>query len=163
MYWDRPREVWEGQVGQRLTTLPLDVRDLLAELDDLRTEPFDALPDRTTMGHVHLKVAAIEETVRFYRDVLGFDLMAALGAQAAFLSAGGYHHHVGANTWESAGAPAAPPGSASLRHATIELPSAAALDDVARRVADDGQELEPHPGGVLVRDPSGNALLLTAD
>ena len=163
LYWDRPREVWEGQVGQRLTTLPLDVRDLLAELDDLRTEPFDALPDGTTMGHVHLKVAAIEETVRFYRDVLGFDLMAALGAQAAFLSAGGYHHHVGANTWESAGAPAAPPGSASLRHATIELPSAAALDDVARRVADDGQELEPHPGGVLVRDPSGNALLLTAD
>ena len=140
IYWDRPRELWEGQVGQRLTTLPLDVRGLLAELDDPRSEPFDALPNGTTMGHVHLKVAAIEETVRFYRDVLGFGLMAALGSQAAFLSAGGYHHHIGANVWESAGASPPPPGSASLRHATIVLPTGAERDEVAQRVADAGQE-----------------------
>lgn len=162
VYWDRPREIWEGQVGRRMTTLPLDVQSLLAELADPRTEPFEALPSGTRMGHVHLRVAAIDETIRFYRDVLGFGLMAALGAQAAFLSAGGYHHHVGANTCESAGGSPAPSGSASLRRATIELPSAADRDDAAHRVADSGQEPEQHPDGVLVRDPSGNALVLTA-
>ena len=75
------------------------------------------------MGHVHLRVADDPETVAFYRDVLGFGLMAQLGRQAAFLGAGGYHHHVGANTWESAGAPPAPPGR-PLRRATIVLPDA---------------------------------------
>ncbi len=79
IYWDRPREVWEGQVGERMTTLPLDVESLLGELDDPAAEPFDGLPAGTVMGHVHLKVAAIPETVAFYRDVLGFDLMAQLG------------------------------------------------------------------------------------
>jgi catechol 2,3-dioxygenase-like lactoylglutathione lyase family enzyme len=71
------------------------------------------------MGHVHLKVADIPNTVGFYRDVLGFALMAELGPYAVFLNAGGYHHHVGANTWESASAAPPPPGSAALRHATI--------------------------------------------
>src|ERR671926_1086423 len=122
VYWDRPREVWEGQVAARMTTLPLDVDDLLAELDDPRSASFDGLPAGTTMGHVHLKVADIPSTVAFYRDAFGFGLMAQLGRQAAFLAAGGYHHHVGANTWESSGAPPPPPGTASLRQATIVLP-----------------------------------------
>jgi catechol 2,3-dioxygenase len=77
------------------------------------------------MGHVHLKVATIAETVAFYDGVLGFALMAQLGGSAAFLSAGGYHHHLGANTWESAGAPAPPSGTAALRHATILIPDQA--------------------------------------
>src|SRR5215210_1022250 len=123
IYADRPREVWEGEVGQRLTTRPLDVENLLAELDDPETEPFEGLPGGTVMGHVHLKVASIPETVAFYRDRVGFDVMAALGDQAAFLSAGGYHHHVGANVWDSAGAAPPPPGYAALRHATVVLPS----------------------------------------
>src|SRR5436309_9787775 len=104
IYADRPRELWEGEVGLRLTTLPLDVDSLLGELDDPAAEPFDRLPAGTDMGHVHLRVASIPETIAFYRDVLGFGLQAALGEQAAFLGAGGYHHHIGANTWESAGA-----------------------------------------------------------
>ena len=111
IYWDRPREVWEGQVFERMTTLPLDVGSLMGELSDPESEPFEQLPDGTVMGHVHLKVASIPDTVAFYRDVLGFDLMAQLGEQAAFLSAGGYHHHIGANTWESAGACAAARGT----------------------------------------------------
>jgi catechol 2,3-dioxygenase len=102
-----------------------------------------------------------EASVAFYRDVLGFDLVAALGDQAAFLSAGGYHHHIGANTWESRGAPPAPPGTATLRHATIVLPDAAERDRVAARVADAGREPQAHRDGVLVRDPSQNALVLT--
>jgi catechol 2,3-dioxygenase len=162
IYADRPREQWEGQVMQRMTTLPLDVEDLLGELDDPASEPFDGLPDGTTVGHVHLRVADVESTVEFYRDVLGMGLMAQLGPMAAFLSAGGYHHHVGGNTWESRSAAPAGPGFATLRHATIVVPDEAERDRVAARVADSGQEPETREAGILVRDPSQNALLLTA-
>jgi catechol 2,3-dioxygenase len=162
IYADRPRGQWEGQVMQRMTTLPLDVEDLLAELEDPATEPFNGLPDGTTVGHVHLRVADVQSTVDFYRDVLGMGLMAQLGPMAAFLSAGGYHHHVGGNTWESRGAGPAGAGFATLRHATIVLPDAAERDRVAARVADSGQEPESQEDDVLVRDPSQNALLLTA-
>ena len=160
LYRDRPREVWEGKVGTTLTTMPLDVDDLLGVLDDPATEPFDRLPAGTVMGHVHLKVAGIPEAIDFYRDVLGFGLTAQLGEQAAFLSAGGYHHHVGANTWESAGASPPPPGTAALRHATILLPNDGARTHVVAQVEAAGRPVEDHGGDPLVRDPSGNALVL---
>jgi len=160
LYWDRPRPHWEGQVAQRMTSFPLDTNGLLAELDDPATAPFDGLPPGTSMGHVHLRVADVPSTVAFYRDVLGFRLMATFGRQAAFLAAGGYHHHIGANSWESAGAPQAPPGTATLRHATIVLPDTASRDAVVARVARSGQAAEDAPAGFLVRDPSGNALVL---
>jgi catechol-2,3-dioxygenase len=85
IYWDRPRALWEGQVGARMTTLPLDVNHLLGELDAPVSEPFVGLSPQTTMGHVHLKVADIPQTLAFYREVLGFALMAQLGAHAVFL------------------------------------------------------------------------------
>jgi catechol 2,3-dioxygenase len=153
IYADRPRDVWEGEVGTRMTTIPLDVDDLLGVLDDPATEPFDGLPDGTVMGHVHLRVADIPATLDFYTGLLGFELMAQLGNQAAFLAAGGYHHHLGANTWESAGAGPAPEGAATLKHATIVLPSDADVEEALGRVG------QPGP---LVQDPSGNGLLLTA-
>ncbi|MBW3607905.1 MAG: VOC family protein [Actinobacteria bacterium] len=159
IYWDRPREVWEGQVASRMTTLPLDVDSLLGELDDPAAEPFDGLTDETVMGHVHLKVADIPQTVAFYRDVLGFALMAQLGGQAAFLSAGGYHHHLGANTWESRGASAPPAGLAALRHATIVLPDDRERERVLAR-ADAVGRVQDGPDGTVVRDPSGNVLVL---
>ena len=162
IYADRPRELWEGQVFQRMTTMPLDVSGLLGELEDPAGEPFHGLPDGTTMGHVHLRVADVPKAVDFYNGVLGMGVMAQLGPAAAFLSAGGYHHHIGANTWESRGATPAPDGAATLRHATIVLPDAAERDRVAGRVADAGQEPVAADGGVLVRDPSQNRLLLTA-
>jgi catechol 2,3-dioxygenase len=151
IYWDRPRDVWEGQVAARMTTVPLDVQSLLGELDDPATEPFDGLPAGAVMGHVHLKVASIPETIAFYRDGLGLALMAEFGDQAAFLAAGGYHHHLGANTWESAGASKAPPGTAALRQATIALPDEPERDRVLDRL---GAE------GATVVDPSGNELVL---
>jgi catechol 2,3-dioxygenase len=160
IYADRPREVWEGQVMARMTTEPLDVNGLLAELDDPATAPFDGLAGGTVMGHVHLQVASTEDAVVFYRDVLGFEVMAEFVPSAAFFGAGGYHHHVGANTWRSRGATPPPPGSAALRHATVVLPDPTERDRVAARVADTGQEPEAVDGGVLVRDPSGNALVL---
>ncbi len=161
IYSDRPRAVWEGQVATRMTTLPLDVDSLLGELADPASERFDVLPEGTAMGHVHLKVAAIPETVAFYRDVLGFALTAQVGTQAAFLSVGGYHHHIGANSWESAGAGAPPNGFAALRQATIFLPDTGELDRVVARLEASHLAPRERAAGVEVRDPSGNSLLLT--
>src|SRR3954454_6074356 len=114
IYADRPRELWDGRVRELMTTMPLDVDDLLA-LDD---DAFDGLPEGTTMGHVHLRVADVERAADFYRD-LGFELMAQLGGQAAFLATDGYHHHIGLNTWESRGAPYAPGDTARLERMTV--------------------------------------------
>ena len=148
IYADRPREQWEGQVGQRMTTIPLDTDSLLAEAGDAG---FDGLPDGTTVGHVHLCVRDVDETIGFYRDRLGMGLTAHLGDQAAFLSAGGYHHHLGGNTWETRGAPPAPEGTARLLRFTIVVPDEEELARVAERI-----------GGTEVRDPSGNPLVLAA-
>jgi len=146
VYADRPREQWEGRVGQLMTTIPLDAGSLLAEAGD---GGFEGLPDGTKMGHVHLCVRDVDEMVGFYRDTLGMGLTAQLGDQAAFLSAGGYHHHVGGNTWETRGAEPAPEGTARLLRFTIVLPD----DDEVARTAE-------RIGGTEVRDPSGNSLLL---
>ena len=161
IYADRPRSQWEAQVGTRMTTLPLDVRSILGELADPESEPFEGLPGGTVMGHVHLKVSGIADAVAFYRDVLGFGLMAQLGQQAAFLAAGGYHHHLGANTWESAGASPPPPGTAALRHATIVLPDATERERLLGRIENEGQALQDGDHGPFVLDPSGNALVLS--
>jgi catechol 2,3-dioxygenase len=150
IYADRPREVWEGQVGRRLTTEHLDVENLFAELDDAEAEPFDGLPAGTTMGHVHLRVSTIPASLAFYRDRLGFALTAEYGSQAAFLAAGGYHHHLGANTWQSAGAPPPPQGTAALRQVTIVVPDETERNRVLGRVeAEDSTTV----------DPSGNRLV----
>lgn len=160
IYHDRPRERWEGKVAERMGTDPLDLNGLLGELDEPETEPFERQPEGTRMGHVHLQVSHIAPSVEFYRDVLGFGLMAEYGGQAVFLSAGGYHHHVGANTWRSGGALPPAPGSASLRRFEIVLPDAAERDALAERIAAGGAELEDDDAGPLARDPSGNALVL---
>jgi len=152
VYADRPRAEWEGKVFERMTTMPMDVDGVIASADG----PFDGLPDGTTVGHVHLRVRDVDETVGFYHGLVGMGVMAQLGNSAAFLSAGGYHHHLGANVWESRGAPPAPPGTATLRHATIVLPDEAEQ----RRIADAVGGGEEREDGILVRDPSGNPLLL---
>ncbi len=169
VYWDRPRAVWEGQVAERMTTLPLDFDDLLGEMDragaigdtdsSLAVGAFD-LTSGTIMGHVHLRVADVPSTIAFYRDVLGFDLMATYGARAAFLGAGGYHHHIGANTWGSAGAGQAPAGLASMLHMTLNMPDAAELDRLVERASSAGYPGERTDKGLLLRDPSGNGLML---
>jgi catechol 2,3-dioxygenase len=126
IYADRPREVWEGKVAERMTTLPLNTDDLLRGVEPA---PYDGLPAGTTMGHVHLCVTDVEESVDFYRS-LGFDLMATYGDQAAFLATGGYHHHVGVNTWASRGAPYAPDDRARLTQVTVlEAPEERELRD----------------------------------
>jgi catechol 2,3-dioxygenase len=148
VYADRPREHWEGHVSETMTTVPLDTDSLLAEAGDA---DFDGLPDGTTVGHVHLSVRDVDEMIGFYRDKLGMGLTAHRGDQAAFLSAGGYHHHLGGNTWETRGAGPAPEGTARLLRFTIVLPDDEEVQRVAERI-----------GGTEVRDPSGNLLVLAA-
>jgi catechol 2,3-dioxygenase len=164
IYRDRPRDEWEvGEDGQvALATLPLDLEGLVGVLDG-GEPPFEHIASGTRMGHVHLQVADVHATDDFYADVVGFDITAHYADQATFLSAGGYHHHLGANVWNSRGAGPPRPGSAALRHAEIVLPDRAAIDEVAGRVADAGQDpVAADNGSVLVRDPSGNALSLRA-
>jgi catechol 2,3-dioxygenase len=157
VYRDRPSDQWEREGEQvRMVSDPLDVPSLLGAQ---RGGPA-TLPPGSRMGHVHLQVADIPATEAFYRDVLGFDKTAVLGDQASFFSAGGYHHHIGANTWAGRGATPPPPGAAALRQATILLPDAAERDRAADRAADAGAEPEEADGGILVRDPSANGLLL---
>ena len=160
IYWDRPRALWEGQVATRMTTLPLDVDGLLGELEGPESGSYPGLPASTIMGHVHLKVATIPGAIAFYRDALGFGLMAQLGAQAAFLSAGGYHHHIGANVWESAGASPPPPNEAALRHLTIVAPHEGERERLAERLGRHGHAPQETEAGLVARDPSGNQVVL---
>lgn len=127
-----------------------------------------ALHPETRIGHVHLKVSNLERAVAFYRDALGFKEMQRYGDQAAFLSAGGYHHHIGLNTWESAGGSAPPPGTTGLYHAAILYPSRRELARAFRRLLDHGVRI----GGasdhgvseaIYLNDPDGNGLELYAD
>src|ERR1051326_6574212 len=120
------------------------------------------------IGHVHLKVADLERAVRFYRDVLGFELTQRYGNQAAFLSAGGYHHHIGLNTWESAGGKPPPSGSTGLYHLAIAYPTRPELADALRRVVDAGISLEGASDhgvseAIYLRDPDGNGVELYRD
>jgi catechol 2,3-dioxygenase len=120
------------------------------------------------IGHVHLKVADLERAIHFYRDVLGFELTQRYGNQAAFLSAGGYHHHIGLNTWESAEGSPPPPGTTGLYHVAIAYPNRAELADAVRRVlqADlslDGASDHGVSEAIYLRDPDGNGIELYWD
>jgi catechol 2,3-dioxygenase len=167
IYRDRPREQWrhepDGQLA--MATLPLDLDDLLAELGDAPGDlAADALmPEGTRIGHVHLQVAELEHVERFYAGVLGFEVMVRGYPGALFVAAGGYHHHIGLNTWNSRGGATPPPGGIGLRAYELRLGSADALAEVLARVATAGVPTEDAPdGATLVRDPSGNGVLLTA-
>ena len=166
VYRDRDRAEWPHDDSGRLqmATLPLDFDDLLAELQDA---PVDAvrdsqMPDGTRIGHVHLQVAELAETERFYADVLGFDVMVRGYPGALFVAAGGYHHHIGLNTWNSRGGSIPHPGAVGLRAYELKLGSPSALSDVLARIDAAGIAAEPAAdGATLVRDPSGNGVLLT--
>lgn len=120
------------------------------------------------IGHVHLKVADLERSLAFYCDVLGFELMQRMGAQAAFVSAGGYHHHIGLNTWESRGGSPPPPGTTGLFHVGILYPTRAALADALRRLIKAGVPLDGASDhgvseALYLRDPDENGLELYRD
>ena len=150
IYADRPAETWahdEDGRSLRMFTEPLDLEDLLGEFTD---EPGPHLAAGTRIGHIHLKVADVPRTAAFYRDTLGLEERARLPS-AAFLAAGGYHHHVGLNSWQSDGEEAAPETAPGLRTVVFELADHEALDALAERVGTEA-------GEVRVRDPDGQLL-----
>ncbi|GGJ82015.1 VOC family protein [Deinococcus aquiradiocola] len=160
VYRDRPRSEWTWHGTQvEMDSRPVDIQGLLREAGP--DAPYAGLPDGTVMGHVHLRVTDLAATEAFYAGVLGFDIVSRFSGQALFVSAGGYHHHLGLNTWQSLGGTRAPAGSAQLERATLVLPDAADLDALAARLAAAGVSHERDDAGLHVQDPAGNPLLFT--
>jgi catechol 2,3-dioxygenase len=161
IYRDRPREEWRRDGDElRMATLPLDLNDVLGEAGD-DGYPLGPLPAGTRMGHVHLNVADLAASEDFYAGLLGFEVTARGYPGALFLSAGGYHHHIGLNIWRGAGAPAPPIGARGLRAYELVLPSQSSLDETVARLRAGGVEVDSAGGVAEVRDPSGNLLRLT--
>ena len=162
IYRDRPRDEWPYVGGQlRMGAETLDLDGILSELTD-DTEIRNSVAPDTVVGHVHLHVSQLADAEDFYAGVLGFGVTQRYGPAALFVAAGGYHHHVGLNTWAGVGAPPPPPGAIGLRHFVVSLPDQVALGRVAERVISAGIPLEDVEGGLLVRDPSQNAMVLRA-
>ena len=172
LYAESPEDGWMGMengefIARRADGAlssgrePLDVEALLHNLKD--DDRLDApIPKETRLGHIHLHIRNVDEALDFYHGVLGFDIMAnARAMRAAFISAGGYHHHIGLNTWQGEGAPPPPPDALGLRYFTVELPDQAALDEVAARVEKAGISARPSEGGFYLADPSQNNIILT--
>ncbi len=159
MYRDWPRDEWRWVGGQvQMATDPVDIRGMLAEAER-DGKSWSGLPEGTRLGHIHLQVGDIRAAAAFYHDVLGFDIMAQMPT-ALFVSAGGYHHHIGLNIWHSRGAGPAPLGTAGLRFFTIDLPSEDARRAVVARIAAAGLAVTETPGAVVVQDPWRNTILL---
>ena len=160
LYRDRPRDEWPVAGGAlRMDTLPLDVGSLLSEADGANDEA--GMPSGTTLGHVHLQVADLTAAERFWVDALGLDVTVRGYPGALFVSAGGYHHHVGLNTWAGVGAASPPDGALGLARFEVVLPDADAVTEAGDRLAAAGP-VELVEDGVLATDPSGNAVLVRA-
>lgn len=188
IYRDRPRDRWRRDGDElEMATLALDLRDLMTELDEEggaaaapgagggagapgsaeravadRDRAGRGLAAGARIGHVHLNVADLGEAERFYGDLLGFEVTARRYPGALFLAAGGYHHHVGANTWAGAGAPAPPDGALGLRHFAVELPDQLELDRAVDRLWAAGLPVELGDGEATIHDPSANRAILRA-
>jgi catechol 2,3-dioxygenase len=162
LYRDRPREQWPAPgPGERVRmyTEPVDLDALLAESGG---GSVDEAPPRTEIGHVHLQVSDVPRTVAFYVDGLGLDLMAMFGSQAAFMSSNGYHHHVGANSWNSRGRRPAPKKHAGLERVVFFVEDSEALGRASDRLSGTDRPLELGDGGGRVRDPDNIELRFTA-
>jgi catechol 2,3-dioxygenase len=171
LYAESPEDgTWSMADGQYITRRkdgslsngrePLDLDELFSNLTE-NEELGAPVPPETRIGHIHLHVRDIDEAVDFYHGVLGFDVMGLVREfQMAFVSAGGYHHHIGLNTWQGRGAPPPPADAVGLRHFTVELPNQQALDEVIARVDAAGLPSNMTEDGLLVHDPSQNGVVL---
>jgi catechol 2,3-dioxygenase len=159
LYQDRPRSTWQWSNGSvKMATDPVDIKSLMD--DGQRAEKWDVLPAGTRIGHIHLQVAAIPQAKHFYHTILGFDITAQMPS-ALFISAGGYHHHIGMNTWQSRGAGPAPKNAAGLHIFVISLPNREALADVEARLAAYNVPIEEQGDNfVIVADPWDNRIKL---
>jgi catechol 2,3-dioxygenase len=159
IYRDRPRDAWYDEQGAfRMNTVRLDLESVLGELGN-DTPAWDGLPVGTDMGHIHLQVADVGAAERFYLGVLGMERMAAIPS-ASFVSAGGYHHHIGLNSWAGVGVPAPPESAARLLSYELCVPTTEALDAVLDRVRAANIPLNKQDQGWALRDPSHNTVIL---
>jgi catechol 2,3-dioxygenase len=171
LYCESPEDGWMGSENGQFVARradgslsngrePLDVDALFSHLKE--DEKLDGtIPPETRVGHVHLHVRNVDEALNFYHGIIGFDVMGNIAAmQAAFISAGGYHHHLGLNTWQGAGAPPPPTDAVGLRYFTIELPNQIAYDEVVARVDSAGIASNQTEGRLLLQDPSQNGVVL---
>jgi catechol 2,3-dioxygenase len=163
LYRDRPRNEWR-RVGDELemATLPLDLEDLLAEPEPRAGSDEATMPQGTVLGHVHLQVADLAPAQAFWVDALGLDVTVRSYPGALFVSAGGYHHHVGLNTWAGVGVPRPPEGARGLDRFEVLVPDQGTVDAVRTRLAAVA-EARDVDGGVLAEDPSGNVVLVRAE
>jgi catechol 2,3-dioxygenase len=163
LYRDRPRDQWPRLPGGKVAMAsdPLDVQKLLDEgFQDPGEE--QTAPNGTVIGHMHLRVDDMFKTAEFYHTLLGFDVIAEMPG-ALFVSAGGYHHHIGLNTWQSRGASPPPKESVGLRFFSVQLPDQAAINEVRQRVQAANIPVEQHGEDFAVRDPAGSTLLFTSN
>ena len=154
---DRPRGQWPRPLDYAGGPHPLDTEDLLATVEG--EEARGGIGPGLVVGHVHLHVGDLQRGLAFYRDTLGFELMTFMPGAAAFVSAGGYHHHLGFNVWRGEGVPPVPEGRVGLRHWTVVLQRPEDVAAVGGRVGAAGVAAEEREGGLLVRDPWGIAVL----
>lgn len=161
IYRDRPRSDWEYSDGTlKMGTDPLDYQGILSELQH-DSNPWAGLAPGTILGHMHLHVASIPEAEKFYSDIIGFDVMVRYHPSASFLSAGGYHHHLGVNTWNGVNAPPPPPNAVGLRYFVVQLPTDEAKENLILRLEKADVTFELRENKVVVRDPSQNELMFT--
>ncbi len=161
IYADRPRSEWKFEDGEvQMATQPLDLESIIKELPKGAHDEKAGMVEGTRVGHVHLKVTDLQASITFYRNVLGMDLMSYLGS-AAFLSVGGYHHHIGMNTWESLGGPRAEKSWLGLEYFVLNIPRAN-LNELSSRLGGNLSEQSDGPGRVFVSDPDGIQLVFSA-
>jgi catechol 2,3-dioxygenase len=165
--WDFPAEQWHKTFADIVARRRFDTHELLRELEQDPAK-WQGLDPASRVGHVHLHVADLQATERFYQDILGLeiphyirDAPAQFREQARFFSAGGYHHHVGTNIWNGVDAPPPPADAIGLRYYTLVLPDSAELEHVLERVETAGIVIEESQQGILLRDPASNGLLLS--
>ena len=159
VYRDRDPAEWNWKAGEvEMAVDPLDFRDLLTAADG---RPWDGLPAGTLIGHIHLHVAELGAAERFYANGLGFEVVNRYGGQALFLSTGGYHHHIGLNTWNGVGAPRPPENSVGLRSYTLVYPDEAARERAVEHLRKLGEHVAEDGGMYAATDPSGHRILLT--
>ena len=158
IYWDRPRETWtvNGE-SIRMDTLRVDIAGVLAEA---HAAPFSQMPSGTTTGHIHLQVDSVEKAGAFYRDILGFSQTEYISTQAGFFGAGGYHHHIGTNIWNSRGATPPPANALGLDRYELVFSAQDKLDQVLARLKGHNVPVEETDSGFEVKDPAGNQLVL---
>ena len=161
IYSDRPRSEWKfDEGGVEMTTQPLDLDSLIKELPSERAGELPAIAVGTTIGHIHLKVSDLQTAISFYRDALGFELMRYWGS-AAFLSAGGYHHHVGLNTWETLGGPATRKEWIGLEYFAFAIPKTD-LSELSTRLGVHSMIRDDNTARLFLSDPDDISLIFNA-